>query len=134
MNIICKIHIIRIQIWILFLTPWVTNINKNIICRKCLQIYLNIQIYSKIKKKKNQVPGCCYLLVWRSWIWYQNLLFLSFHTTDKVKYLKKTPPCFVFYYNRWILSVANNLFPEQIQIQIIVIILVYYEYKYNKYL
>ena len=50
MNIIRKRHIIWIQIWILIWTPWVTNMNKNIIRNKYSQIYANIQIYLNIKK------------------------------------------------------------------------------------
>ena len=54
MNIIHKIHIIPIQIRILFLTPWVTKTNKNIIGWKCSWIYSNIRIYSNFEKK-NQI-------------------------------------------------------------------------------
>ena len=74
-NIICIRHVIQIQIWILFLTPWVRNMNKNIICK---EIFTNIFKYVQIFEIK-QIPGYCYRPVWRLCIRYQNI-FVTFHT------------------------------------------------------
>ena len=74
-----KKHIIQVWIWILFLTPWVTNMNKNIISKKnheYIPIFEYIQAF-----EKNPIPGYCYLPVWRLWIIYQNLS-VTFHTAD----------------------------------------------------
>ena len=51
MNIICKRYSLPIQIWILFLTPCVTNKNKKIIWRRKKSVmYWNIRIYLNIWK------------------------------------------------------------------------------------
>ena len=60
MSIIHKRHILKIWIWIIFLTPCVTNMNKNIICKKIFKKY--IQIFEYIQLFENtQIPGYCSL-------------------------------------------------------------------------
>ena len=67
------------------------------------------------------------------WKRYQNL-FVTFHSSNWAKYLKKNSSFLYFFYKHWwIWSVANNFFPQQIQIQLILIILVYYKYIYPYY-
>ena len=83
MNIIHKRHIL--WIWILFLTPF-SQIG--IICQKYWPIYLNIFEY-----KKNQIPGVCYLPVWRLWKIYHNL-FVTFHSEFWVEQI-------VFFLNKY---------------------------------
>ena len=51
MNIIRKRHILQKQIWILFLTSCVTNMNKNIILKN-IHEYIRIFEYLKIIKPK----------------------------------------------------------------------------------
>ena len=104
------------RIWIRIL--FVENIHEYIQIFECIWIFEN-----------NQIPGYCYLPVWRLWTRDQNLSILLI----MLNIWRKTPPFLVFYYDWWIWSVANNFFPERIQIRIIFIILVFYEYEYEYY-
>ena len=57
MNIIWKRNILQIQIWILFMTPWVTNMTENAISKnvhKYIQRPKYIQIFENSKN-----PGYC---------------------------------------------------------------------------
>ena len=71
-------HILQIEILILFLTPCVTNMNKNIIRKKKSCIYSNIRIYLNFLKSLNHrlLLPTSFKIVER----YQNL-FKPLHTT-----------------------------------------------------
>ena len=130
MNIIRKRHILRIQIWILFLTSCVTNMNNNIILKRYSRIYSNIQIYWNIWKYSNLML----------------LLLTSLKIVDKIskpfcnftycylgKIFKEKLIIFFFYCKWWIRSVANTFSDEWIWIWILFAKDVFYKYEYEYY-
>ena len=133
----------QIQIWILFAKDiffeyeyeyysWylVSRIWIRIIFVKNIHEYIRIIEYIRIFEN-NQIPGYCYLPVWRLLTRDQNL-FETFHTANYVKYLMKNSSFLGFYYNWWIWSVANNIHnPSLLRIRIWILFVINFDCKYE---